>query len=413
MVKAHYLYEFREMKVFIGTYENCGMIHSLSSAFKELNHEVTSLVKNEHKFLYSEAYSIKEVLQKSSYKNKIARKVFSEIDRYKHLKHLKKHFELLKNNELFIFIWDSILPNFEDIKRLKKLNKKIVFLFIGSDVRYVSSFMQEFPGNKISWTPFLQKENINNKLRFIRNIELLADHIYSVPDQAGLQILPYNHFYLPLDTCNIPFNFPDNDVPIIVHAPSNSGLKGTSFILSALEKLKEEGLKFELRLLQNVNNADVKAALTSADVAIDQIHLHGPGMFGLEAMAFGCALATRYFKKYTDVFAPPVCYIDDTDALLNNLRLLITNKALRKELAYAGRQFVERNNAPKFIAQSIINSLETPQEFQDYHPKFFLDHFDLKSDKLNENNKKLNKLVIKKLTAKSIDWSSLKERNLI
>jgi hypothetical protein len=401
------------MKVFIGTNEHCGIIHSLSNGFKALNHNVISLIKNEHKFSYSDEYSIKEVLKPSTNKNKIIRKFLSEINKYEHVARLKKRFEDLKGNDLFIFIWDSLLPELEDIKRLRKMNKKIIFLFIGSDVRHVSAFEQEYQYNKIVWTPYLLNEDLNKKIGFIRNAELFADHIYSVPDQAGLQILPYDHFYLPLDVSNLPFNYPDNDIPILVHVPSNRGLKGTALILDGLEKLKDEGLKFELKLLENVKNTEVKKALNNADIAIDQIHLNGPGMFGLEAMASGCALATRYLRQYNNIFSPPVCYIDDTDLLIDNLRLLILDKEYRKKLANEGRQFVERNNNPNKIAQSLIDKFDGIGKSKDYFPNFFLKEYQLKGFHLNEKTKNLNRLVIDKLNDKSIIFTSLKGRGLV
>jgi hypothetical protein len=392
------------LKVFIGTYENCGIIHYLSNGFKELNHDVTTMVKNEHRFSYCNSYTIKEIAKKSIGKTKMVRKVFSEINNYRYTLKLRKHFQVLKENDLFVFIWDSILPGLKDLEELKKLGKKIVFLFIGSDVRHMSAFEQEFPGNSVCWRPYQLKEDLNKKLEFIRKVELLADKIYSVPDQAGLQLLPYNHFFLPLDINNINYNFPNNDVPVIVHAPSNPGLKGTSLILNALENLKQEGVEFELKLLQNVSNVDVKTALTTADIAVDQIHLHGPGMFGLEAMAHGCALATRYLKEHANVFSPRVHYIDDSDNLTDNLRELIISKELRRELAFAGRQFVERNNNPKQIAQSIIDNLEIANREFDYTPTFFLEDFDLKGVRLKKKVRELNRQVIEKLNCKTTNY---------
>jgi hypothetical protein len=401
------------MKIFIGTYENCGMIHNLSCGFKELNHEVTTLVKNEHRFLYNESYSIKVIPKERMTKNRIWRKVLSELDRFRYNLRVRKKFQLLTENDLFIFIWDSILPKLEDIEKLRALNKRVVFLFIGSDVRHISAFKQEFPDNKVSLPPYLLKDDLNKKLKFIRNIELLADDIYSVPDQAGLQVLPYNHFFLPLNSDKIEFFFPNNDIPLIVHAPSNPGIKGTDLILKALESLKLEGIQFELKLLQNVSNVEVQKALKHADIAIDQIHLHGPGMFGLEAMASGCALATRYLKQYAAIFSPPAHYIDDSEALTDQLRELIKNKELRKHLAYAGRKFVETNNNPKTIASTIITNLQSADTSFDYAPEFFLKIYELNGVRLNREVKRLNETVMNRLNLDKTTISSLKRRQLI
>jgi hypothetical protein len=401
-----------EMKVFIGTHENCGIIAELSLGFAELGHGVTSFVKSRDKYFTGYKYSYEELCKAPrSFSGKVFQKMVP-FNKWLYNRKLKSKFQEVLDNDLFIYTWDSLLPNLEDVLYLRRRNKKIVFLFIGSDVRYAKAFQQEFQNVPIPWAQFQWNENLNKKLYFIRNVELNVDQIYSLPDQAGLQIRAYNHLYLPFNAREIKFNYPDNEVPIIVHAPSNPHLKGTEVIMKALDELKDEGLMFEMVLMQNKNNSEVRECLLGADIVIDQIYFHGPGMFGLEAMASGCALATKYFEKYSAIFAPPACYIDNTTILKTNLRKLITDREYRKKIAYEGRKFVERVNSPKNIANKITLDLSS-RRLPDYAPDFFIKQFQLNGQSLRPEIKELNSKAISRFNPDGVNQEWLIKRGLV
>ena len=75
--------------------------------------------------------------------------------------------------------------------------------------------------------------------------------------------------------------------PVIVHAPTRRTTKGTDVILAALDALRAEGLGFELRLLEGVPHAEVRAAIADADLLVDNVVAGSYGIVSLEAMASG------------------------------------------------------------------------------------------------------------------------------
>ena len=79
-------------------------------------------------------------------------------------------------------------------------------------------------------------------------------------------------------------------MPVIIHAPSNPVIKGTNIIITALNELKEEGIKFKFILLKDTDNRIVLQNLSNADIAVDQLYSEGPATFAIEAMAAGCAV---------------------------------------------------------------------------------------------------------------------------
>jgi glycosyl transferase family 1 len=167
-------------------------------------------------------------------------------------------------------------------------------------------------------------------------------------------------------------------VPVVVHAPSNKDVKGTHLIMPALERLRAEGVRFELRLLHDKTNQEVLAELANADVIVDQLHFPLHGKLGIEAMASGCALATGNREDY-EPFPPnrPIWHVDSGN-VYEQLKRLLTDKALRTRLAREGREYVRRYHDHVKVARRIIESLNAGNERPyDHYPTFYAKRFQL------------------------------------
>jgi hypothetical protein len=205
----------------------------------------------------------------------------------------------------------------------------------------------------------------------LRSAEKYADLIYSVPDQMGLAIASYNHLWIPIDTSKFFFKNNKRRVPKVIHIPSEPYLKGSDVIMKSLSELKEEGLKFEIEYKSKIPHNEVKKLLEEADILVDEIIFHGPGVLGLEAMASGCAVATNHLTEYSTVFNPPVWSVNKSN-IKEKLRVLIENYELRQELINSGVNFVKEFNNPNKIVNDILRNLENVSLKKDYTPDFFL-----------------------------------------
>ena len=111
-----------------------------------------------------------------------------------------------------------------------------------------------------------------------------------------------------------------NNTVNIVHTPNHTGIKGTEFIVDAIETLKEEGLKINLILLQNIQNDKVREILQKdADILVEQLICTGHGINAVEGMASGLPVVSiledelytpifrrwSFLKKFTLVSAQP------------------------------------------------------------------------------------------------------------
>ena len=386
------------MKIFVGAIENCGVLNGLCEGFRNLGHEVTSFVKQRDHFFeeFKYDYDLSTIRSRS---------VFKRVPLLRSLEFRARHifcervlqpklFKEFLSNDIFIFTGSSVLRNHADFSLLKRLGKKIVFVFLGSEARNYRAFNQQYPDVHLPWPETHLKDDLNAQLKFIRRIEYYADTIHALPDITGLFLRSYYPTYVPYFVDDKPHKVPDNKVPRIIHAPSNRNIKGTMQIMAALECLKAEGLQFELKIIEKMPNQVVVQEVLNADILIDQIFLHYPSMFSTEGMAMGCAVAMHSYDN-NPPFSPPICNVNEHN-IYTQLKLLIENRDYRLKLANAGREFVKNNNSPEIVASKILDGVLQQDKYSKIQPTFFVDNFMNTSGTLiSKEVKKMTRDVLK------------------
>lgn len=140
-----------------------------------------------------------------------------------------------------------------------------------------------------------------------------------------------------------------NEIVKIAHSPNHRGAKGTEFLIKAVDELKKEGYKIELILLENMQNSEVLSIIKEVDILAEQFIGHGYALSGIEGMSLGkvimCNLSNdvyvSLFKRYGYLKDCPA-YSTTPENIKENLKTLITNSELRKELGEKGRKYVEK-----------------------------------------------------------------------
>lgn len=148
----------------------------------------------------------------------------------------------------------------------------------------------------------------------------------------------------------------------VVHTPNFRGFKGTEFLLQAVEELKAEGLQIELVLLEKVPNEKIRELMPQMDILVEQL-LVGYALSGIEGMASGVTVLsnlshedyTRVFRRYGFLNECPILSTTP-ETIKENLRVLVTNPALREQLGRAGRQYVEKYHSYA-MAQYLFGSI--------------------------------------------------------
>lgn len=385
------------MRFLIGCSEICGLISVYSEALKNMGHQ-TITVSDHHPFYnYTYTYNFSTLPydfftkgKKAGFFVKVFFKISEGIEKiFPDFRRVLILLLLLRKFDVYIYIWQGFVNEKILFRILKFFNKKTVVLFLGDEVRHFSAFSQEFDVSFWSFPAEYSEKPIYPGLLKLRYAEKYADLIYSVPDQMGLAVRPYRHLHLPVAIEN--FNFINNKrkVPIVLHLPSEPFIKGTDRIMAVLQELKDEGVQFEIIYKSKIPYTEVKKILEDADVLVDEIICHGPGVLALEAMASGCAVATNYLPTHKHVFNPPVCQIDSTN-MKDEIRKLITDFSYRQQLIIDGREYVRLNNGAEKILRDILNDLNFSLPRSDYYPTYYKENY--KSDNANTS-------IFKKLDA--------------
>jgi hypothetical protein len=135
----------------------------------------------------------------------------------------------------------------------------------------------------------------------------------------------------------------ENAEVVVVHAPNHRAIKGTSHLERAVSELRADGLRIDLQILERRPNEEVRAALQGCDLVADQFMDPGYALFSIEAMASGKPVMCRMSPIAEELQTESLrtCPIVDTrpENLSENLKRLVRDPSLRRELGRAGREF--------------------------------------------------------------------------
>jgi hypothetical protein len=397
------------MRILVGTVEIGGCISDFADGFRALGHDVVTVIAGRHPFQadaeydYDIAWDADVIRWPNSILN--SRSLFARIPRglSRRFTRYSRIAWLTARTDLFFFQWagSSLIAANRDYPILKRLGKRIVTHFMGDDVRHHQAYRRQVSGLPLtdSFCDFLVKnrDSVVPPLRRVRTAERYADCLLACPSVDGLMVRPYMHGFLPLKIAEYRNDIPGREVPVIIHAPSSSAVKGTDEVLAALTHLRDTGVAFELQLLQGVPNAQVVDACRRADIVVDQLDIPLHGKLGLEAMASGCALATCNLYEY-EPFPPnrPIWHVD-RDSLVPRLKELLTNRDLRVRLAQDGRQYVERYHDHVHVARRILDHVTGKAPVCDHYPTFFARKFQLDDgQEIPERLKRLTSQVVQR-----------------
>lgn len=281
------------------------------------------------------------------------------IQQYVILKQSYYFIHFLLHHDTFIFLLGvSILPHNLDLPILKLFRKKTIMWFGGNDIFHYESteaVVKEM-GIKYKLGEELRESphKIKQKKRMIRRVEKYVDYIISPPSISQLLTREYYVIYAPIDVDNIRYNNIPNPRPIIVHAPRGNR-KGTSYILEAVEQLREEGYDFDLFLFnRGTHNTKVREVLSEADIVVDRLYSSQNGVFATEAMAAGCAILGGNIPQFSGKSQELPIVHTDPDNIYQNLKMLLDNPELRQELGEKGRKYVEKYHDHRKIADDFL-----------------------------------------------------------
>lgn len=279
--------------------------------------------------------------------------------------------QALREYDIFHFnfgtsILDSRWLNFHflDLPILRRAGKGVIVTFQGCDVRQKMYSRRNFPIAACHECTYRNCNAILDRLRQARvaKVERYAHHHFVLnPDL--MRHAPKAQF-LPYASCDprefTPSPRPPANGPVrVIHSPTDRSIKGTHYVVEAVEKLRAAGVAVELILVEGVSREEARRMYESGDIFIDQLLIGWYGGFAVEAMALARPVLC-YIREEDLPFVPADMAAElpivrtTPQTLAADLRRLVEDASLRREIGERGRAFVEKHHHPVEIARRMV-----------------------------------------------------------
>jgi glycosyltransferase involved in cell wall biosynthesis len=251
---------------------------------------------------------------------------------------------------------------FTELQALADSGRNVGVIFHGSDIRRPDLHMRTH-----AWSPFVDPRNRALTEELTRRSQAIHEQLakwsgpvmVSTPDLVDLAAgAVWTPVVVDLELFGATPPRPESEEPpVVVHMPSSSALKGTALIDPILRELADAGT-IRYRRVQNLPHAQVPELLAGADIFVDQLGLGIFGVAPLEAMASGVAVVTDPGPEALTIYGEEVpIFPVDPDSMAATIRRLASDRALLRDTAARGRDFVQRHHDGRRSAASMRSAL--------------------------------------------------------
>jgi len=259
--------------------------------------------------------------------------------------------------------WNALVAGL-DLRLLRALGKTVFVTYQGDDARQGDRFAQLYGpelGREVGEGYYTTASDAM-KRRGVALFDRYAQRIFHLnPDLAAVlpkrsRFMPYAH----VDPQTWPVTPSSGPDPVILHAPSHRGVKGTRFVLEAVARLRQEGLRFDFRLVENLPHAEAVRLYAQADLLVDQLLIGWYGGLAVELMALGKPVVGHVrssdLGQLPEAMRREIPITDATPAsILAVLRRMIgLGCSGLRELGLRSRTYVERWHDPRPIVSGLV-----------------------------------------------------------
>ena len=224
---------------------------------------------------------------------------------------------LAPETDIFHFYFGlTLVPKSVQFALLRALGKRSVMHFLGSDIRGK-------PPAEVAWTAHADARVVGS-----------YDAIRWVPDA---QVIPPGIDVRAIE----PAPPPSRARPIVLHAPSSRGRKGTEHVVAACATLD-----VDLEIVEDLDHRKAFERYRRADIVVDQLNAGWYGVFAIEAMALGKPVVTflhdEAVRRTEEAFGVEVPIVNASkETLVAALRPLVESADERRRVGAASRAYVE------------------------------------------------------------------------
>jgi hypothetical protein len=257
---------------------------------------------------------------------------------------------------------------------LKKHGRSLVCMFTGDDIRAprllaaigTRTGTENLVGHFGELDELFASDSYDALKRRIAAVaDRYADALFSAPvDQVSYltRRAEVFRYFLPDEY----FKVADNKYatvarPVILHAPSALTIKGTPSVREAIRELREAGYEFEYLELVGVTNEVVRRELDRAHIVLNQFYGYLPGVFGIEALAAGCAMlasADPAIERSLPPGAAEAWLITRHDEIAEKLKSLLDDPARIELLGRRGHDWAWKNASSSASGSILVGILD-------------------------------------------------------
>jgi glycosyltransferase involved in cell wall biosynthesis len=261
---------------------------------------------------------------------------------------------------------------------LKLLRKKILFFPNGCHQEVLKRDFVKHEGGRVCANCIMPETVCNDRenQRIFDLVNRFHDFVIAntpMPSRSLPQKRQIKFLSLDLDAFR-----PDLEVPAAMRLPSNGririlhsfvdegravpgkNVKGSPFILDAINRLKREGFSVDYFYLNKVPSRLMRMHQVQADIVVEQLIYGWWGSTAIECMGLGkpvvcyinASLKQEFLKVFPEYDGLPIIEAN-TDSIYATLKELVESPELRARKGRESRQFAERHfdvkkNAPAF-----------------------------------------------------------------
>ncbi len=252
-----------------------------------------------------------------------------------------------------------------ELPLLRLAGKGIVVTYQGDDARQGDYCRTHFDISIAGVEPgYYTPRSDALKRQMITQFDRYADRIYYLNPDLGW-VLPARARFMPYASVDLrawqprSTEKPGHSRPLVVHAPSHRGAKGTRYVLDAVRRLQDEQVPFEFLLVENLSIQEAREAYARADLLVDQLLAGWYGGLAVELMALGKPVIC-YLREGDLHFIPPgmrqaLPLINADPATIYTVlkEWLTTRRGDLPEVGRRSRAYVEQWHDPLKIAATL------------------------------------------------------------
>lgn len=260
-----------------------------------------------------------------------------------------------------------IYPAMHDVLLIRSYGKKVFLHLRGGEIRDRQLFARKSPFaySYIQECSHLFDSITDDHKRLLKSVLLeICNGVFVVDPELQTYVPEADIVPRALDPSSWQYVGSGlSDTPLVVHAPSRRTVKGTDFVLSAIENLRRKGINFRFQLVDGLSNDQAKDIYSRADIVIDQLRIGWYGVLAVEAMALGkvviCYIRDDLWDKHGQELSILNANPNNIEEVLEEA---ISNREMRAKLGKKSRAYFEKTHSVDVVCDILEELYSRPNK---------------------------------------------------